>query len=189
MKIAVDEIGFDFDGVIADTAGAFLRLACEQYDYCSFTLEDVTHFEVNECLDIPNPLVDAILRVLNQDCLGAGLQPMPDAVSVLSKMARQAPVRVITARRLHQPVADWLAHHFPADMLPAIDLVAAGEHDDKLRHIREYGLKFFVDDRAETCLGLAEAGISPLVFTQPWNRRRHGLPTVASWRDIESLLW
>jgi len=189
MKIAVHEIGFDFDGVIADTAGAFLRLACEQYDYCSFTLEDVTHFEVNECLDIPNPLVNAILRILNEDCLGAGLQPMPGAVSVLSKMARQAPVRVITARRLHQPVADWLAHHFPADMLPAIDLVAAGEHDDKLRHIREYGLKFFVDDRAETCLGLAEAGISPLVFTQPWNRRRHGLPTVASWRDIESLLW
>jgi len=192
MKIAADEIGFDFDGVIADTAGAFLRLACEEYEYCAFTLEDVTHFEVSECLTIPDQYISAILKALNEDCLGVGLEPMPGAVEVLSAIARQMParsrVRVITARRLHQPVAAWLAHHFPADALPMIHLTAMGEHDDKLRHIKEYGLKFFVDDRAETCLGLAEAGISPLVFSQPWNRRRHELPTVASWRDIERLI-
>ena len=192
MKIAADEIGFDFDGVIADTAGAFLRLACEEYEYCSFTLEDVTHFEVSECLTIPDEYISAILKVLNEDCLGASLEPMPGAVEVLSAIARQmpahSPVRVITARRLHDPVAAWLAHHFPADALEMIHLTAMGEHDDKLRHIKEYGLKFFVDDRAETCLGLAEGGISPLVFSQPWNRRRHGLPTVTSWREIASLL-
>ncbi|MDR0477796.1 MAG: hypothetical protein LBH14_07680 [Desulfobulbaceae bacterium] len=192
MKIAVHEIGFDFDGVIADTAGAFLRLACQEYEYCSFTLEDVTRFEVSECLNIPDQYINAIFHTLNQDCLGIGLEPMPGAVEVLSRIARltskQCPVRVITARRLSEPVAVWLAHHFPADVLPMIHLTAMGEHGDKLRHIKEYGLKFFVDDRAETCLGLAEAGISPLVFKQPWNRHRHQLPMVADWRQIGRLI-
>lgn len=192
MKIVAHEIGFDFDGVIADTAGAFLRLACEEYEYCSFTLEDITHFEVGECLTIADEHINAIFQRLNGDCLGAGIEPMPGAVEVISAIVRQAPtqnsLQVITARRLPEPVAAWLAHYFPADVLPMIHLTAMGEHDDKLRHIKEYGLKFFVDDRAETCLSLAEAGISPLVFSQPWNRHRHGLPTVASWRQIERLL-
>jgi len=189
MKIAAHEIGFDFDGVIADTAGAFLRLACEEYEYCSFTLDDITRFEVSECLTMPDQYINAIFHALNEDCLGAGIEPMPGAVEALSQIARlsSAPslVHVITARRSRAPVAAWLAHHFPADVLPMIHLTAMGEHGDKLRYIKEYGLKFFVDDRAETCLSLAEAGISPLVFSQPWNRRRHGLPTMANWRQIE----
>ena len=190
MKIAAHEIGFDFDGVIADTAGAFLRLACEDYAYCSFTLEDITRFEVGECLSMPDPYINAIFHALNEDCLG--IEPMPGAVEALSKIARlsptPSPVRVITARRSRAPVAAWLARHFSADALSMIHLTAMGEHNDKLRHIKEYGLKFFVDDRAETCLSLAAAGISPLVFSQPWNRRRHGLPTVTSWRQIERLI-
>ena len=192
MKIAAHEIGFDFDGVIADTAGAFLRLACEEYEYCSFTLEDITQFEVGECLTIADEHINAIFHRLNGDCLGVGLEPMPGVVEVISAIARRTPapnsLRVITARRLREPVAAWLAHHFPADVLPMIHLTAMGEHDDKLRYIKEYGLKFFIDDRAETCLSLAEAGISPLVFSQPWNRRRHGLPTVTNWRQIERLI-
>ncbi|MDR3089952.1 MAG: hypothetical protein LBU39_09055 [Desulfobulbaceae bacterium] len=188
MNIAAHEIGFDFDGVIADTAGAFLRLACEEYDYCSFTLEDISHFQVEECLAMPDTVATRIFQALNDDCLAAGLAPMPGAVEVLSEIARKAPTHIITARRQSGPVAAWLAHHFPPEVLPRIRLTAIGEHDDKPRHIKEYGLKFFVDDRAETCLGLAQAGIRPLVFEQPWNRRCHTLPTVASWRDIANLI-
>jgi hypothetical protein len=39
MKIQSREIGFDLDGVIADTAEAFIRLACEEHAFCSFTLK------------------------------------------------------------------------------------------------------------------------------------------------------
>ena len=40
------EIGFDFDGVIADTVEAFIRIACEQYGHCGIRPEDITHFLV-----------------------------------------------------------------------------------------------------------------------------------------------
>ena len=58
MKISPHEIGFDLDGVIADTAATFIRLACEEHNYCSFNLKDITSFQVEDCLDIPTSLVD-----------------------------------------------------------------------------------------------------------------------------------
>ncbi len=36
MGIQIEQLGFDFDGVIADTAEAFIRLICTDYNYCSF---------------------------------------------------------------------------------------------------------------------------------------------------------
>ena len=43
-KIHPAEIGFDFDGVIADTVEAFIRIACEQYAHCGIRPEDITRF-------------------------------------------------------------------------------------------------------------------------------------------------
>ena len=39
--IPINEIGFDFDGVIADTAEAFIRLACSEYGYCGFSRDQI----------------------------------------------------------------------------------------------------------------------------------------------------
>ncbi|MCK5228099.1 MAG: hypothetical protein KAK02_07820, partial [Desulfobulbaceae bacterium] len=48
-------------------------------------------------------------------------------------------------------------------------------------------LKYFVDDRAQTCIMLDQEGITPYVFSQPWNRGRHELETVKDWRGIRAL--
>ena len=82
MKIQSQEIGFDLDGVIADTAEAFIRLACEEHAFCSFTLEDITSFQVEDCLDIPNPVVETIFDAIIRNSLTTGLQPMQGAVEV-----------------------------------------------------------------------------------------------------------
>jgi uncharacterized protein len=188
MKIDSGEIGFDLDGVIADTAGAFIRLACEEHEFCSFTLEDITSFQVEDCLSIPAGVVETIFDAILRDSLGTGLQPMEGAVQVISDMACAAPVTIITARSLHQPVQDWLEHFFPAATCANIRLVAMGHHDDKARYIHEHKLRYFVDDRIETCLQLAEVAITPLVFSQPWNQGRHGLQSVGSWQEIRAML-
>lgn len=185
MKIKSNEIGFDLDGVIADTAEAFIRLACQEFNYCSFRLEDITSFEVEDCLNIPTPLVEQIFYSILKDSLGTGLQPMSGAVQTITNMAEQAKVTIITARPLHQPVADWLDHFFPARTCEQITLVAMGNHDDKTRYIREHQLRYFVDDRVETCLQLAENDITPIVYSQPWNQGRHNLQQVGSWQEIE----
>lgn len=188
MKIAPHEIGFDLDGVIADTGEAFIRLACQEYDYCSFTLEDITSFEVKDCIDMPQSLVERIFSRILEDSLATGLQPMPGAVEVLTELAGHSPVTVITARPLKQPVHDWLEVYFAPPVRQAINLIAMGDHDDKVRHVREQGLKYFVDDRAETCRQLADAAITPLVFEHPWNRNRHHHRTVTSWQEIRTML-
>ncbi|HID03812.1 MAG TPA: hypothetical protein EYP18_11505 [Desulfobacterales bacterium] len=188
MNIQHHEIGFDLDGVIADTGEAFIRLACEEFDYCSFRLEDITSFQVEDCLNIPTDKVEQIFHAILQDSLGTGLQPLPGAVEVITGMTTQAPVTIITARPLEKPVADWLDHFFSEETCKKIHLVAMGDHDDKARYIKEHNLKYFVDDRVKTCLQLAETEITPIVFQQPWNHNKHKLNSVSSWQEIHTLL-
>lgn len=188
MQIEVNQIGFDLDGVIADTAEAFIRLACEEYDFCSYSLNDITSFQVEDCLDMPIQLVEKIFYSILEDSLGTQLKPMSGAVEVISRMSRTAPVTIITARSQERPVTDWLTHHFSSATCSRIQLVAMGDHDDKARYIHEHKLRYFVDDRAETCCSLQQQDIVPLVFDQPWNRGRHQLHSVTSWQEIHNLL-
>ncbi len=181
-------LGFDFDGVIADTAEAFLRLACEEHGLCGFRLEEITRFEVEHCLDMSAETAAAIFGSILADSLGASLKPMPGALEVLTELAEAAgTVTVITARPRLQPVLDWFAQHLPPSALQAVRVVAMGDHDDKPRHILAQGLDCFVDDRAETCAQLHAAGIQPLVFRQPWNQHCRHFPAVSSWQEIRAL--
>ena len=188
MKISPHEIGFDFDGVIADTTTTFIEIACGKYNYCSFTMDDITSFQVEECLPMPVNVVNRIFLEILEDSLAVGLKPLPGAVEVLSDMAQCGPVTVITARHIKQPLIDWFDNYFSPRSRKAIKLVVMGDHDDKLRYIQEHNLRFFVDDRAETCQQLAATSVSPLVFSQPWNRNRHNLPTVSNWQEIRAML-
>ncbi|OQX10685.1 MAG: hypothetical protein BWK76_20280 [Desulfobulbaceae bacterium A2] len=180
-------LGFDFDGVLADTAEAFLRLACEEYGECGFRLEDITSFEVEACLSMTSTRVAAVFDRILHDSVGVGLRPMPGVVEALIELSARARVTVITARPEAEPVRRWFAEHLPERVRRRIQLIAMGAHDDKARHIRAAGLLHFIDDRAETCLQLAREGLAPIVFHQPWNRGRHQLPGVASWHEIRAL--
>ena len=188
MIIKADVIGFDLDGVIADTAETFLRLACSKHGYCSFTCEDITNFELEDCIPIPRDLVDKIFTEILTDSLETELKPMKGAVDTLTLLAQKSTVTIITARPLLPPVLDWIDVFFPAETREAIKVIATGDHNDKVRHIHEHGLKYFVDDRAETCMQLASADIIPLVFSQPWNQNRHNLQSVENWADIQDLI-
>lgn len=186
-KIAPAEIGFDFDGVIADTVEAFIRIACEEYAHCGIRLEDITHFLVEQCLPMDAAIADSIFLQILQDSVGTGLQPMAGAVEVVSELAASSQVTIITARPDAAPVHHWLQTLFPVPVYRQIRVVAMGDHDDKARHVKKLGLTAFVDDRAETCLQLKREGIFSIVFSQPWNRNRHNLPTVSSWAEIRAL--
>ena len=75
--------GFDFDGVIADTVEAFLRLACEDYGHCGISAEDITSFCVEECLPVERQTLAAIFEHITFAPLACGLKPMAGAVQVL----------------------------------------------------------------------------------------------------------
>ena len=189
VKIHPAEIGFDFDGVVADTVEAFIRIACEQYDHCGIRPEDITHFSVEQCLDMDPGIAESIFLQILHDSVATGLRPMPGAVEVLGELAGQSPMTIITARPKAEPVRHWLQSVFPDPVWSHIRVVAMGDHDDKARYIKTLGLSTFVDDRAETCLQLRSEGIRSIVFSQPWNLGRHDLPTVRTWDDIRNLCY
>lgn len=188
LQIPVEKIGFDFDGVIADTGENFVRLVCEEYGFCSFTLEQITSFEVEDSLEIPPPVIHKIFNDIMEDSLATGLQPMPGASQVLTEMAAVSTVNVITARSLLTPMKEWFNEHFPQAVVDKLNLIATGSPETKSRFIHQLELGYFVDDRAETCEQLVLDNIIPLVFDQPWNRDQHKLHTVADWVQLREML-
>jgi len=186
-KISPALIGFDIDGVVADTGGAFIRMASEEYGIDSITLEDITSFDVVDCLDVDHKIIENIFSRLLADPLSAGLQPMEDAIPVLHSFAEKSHLTFVTARPQAEPIARWLKYFLQPGTYEKVRLVAMGEHDNKPPYIKDLGLKYFVDDRLQTCQMLARHGITPIVFNQPWNRNGHQLTTVNDWQEIHAL--
>lgn len=187
MKIHPKFIGFDIDGVVADTMEAFIRLADEEYETVVVP-EEITEFQVEDCLDMDPVVVDEIFCRLLIEPVKSGLKMMAGAKAVLTEFAQHGPITLITARPQREPIADWLAEQLGAEVFERVRLVATGEHDGKGNYIKEMGLKYFVDDRAQTCLQLSiDSRISPIVYHQPWNHGKHDLPKVENWPAIRSL--
>lgn len=186
-KIPPGLIGFDFDGVIADIGEAFIRLACTRYGHCDLELEQINSFQVDQCVDIPIETIEKIFEEILEDSIATGLKPIDGAISSLKRLKAHGPVTIITARPEIEPVEDWLRLYF-GDQIDAIRLISSGHHDDKERYIREQNIVYFVDDRLHTCRMLADSGLRPMIFAQPWNRNHHDLPSVNNWQEIIDLL-
>lgn len=187
MEIDPELIGFDIDGVVADTMEAFIRLARDNYGVDTIRPEDITCYMVEECLDVDPAMVADIFENLLEEPLSAGLKPMAGALPVLKELAAKAPLTFVTARPRELPIAQWLKTLLGDDIFAQTRLVAMGEHDGKTDHIRKLGIRYFVDDRLQTCLMLSRQGITPIVYRQPWNDVDHGLAAVSGWDDIRAL--
>lgn len=188
MKIDPSLIGFDIDGVVADTMEAFIRLAADDYGLTVLPAQ-ITRFQVEKCLDIDVEIIEEIFGRLLLEPQKSGLLPMSHAPAVLEEMAGVAPLTFITARPEREPIEAWLHSILGPTVFQQVRLVATGDHDDKMRYIRQMGLEYFVDDRMKTCIELAEEGLSAIVFQQPWNAGRHGLQTVDSWQSLRELVF
>ena len=132
--------------------------------------------------------MERIFTDILHDSIGTGVQPIVGAVDSLEQFTTRSTVTIITARSLEQPVIDWLDSFFSRTAKKKIRVVTTGDHNDKIRHIQNHGLNYFIDDRAETCRQLARDNIVPYVYSQPWNRDRHSLRTVADWAEIRALV-
>jgi len=183
-----DQIGFDFDGVIADIGEAFIRLACTDHGYCTLELDDIKNFQVEQCLDIDLWVVEKIFHDILNDSVGTGLRPIAGSIETLTRLTRMNGATIITARPELDPVRDWLDLHCGSETAAEIKLITSGTHDAKEHFIRHHNLSYFVDDRVHTCMQLAASGLTPLVFNQPWNRGQHHLRTVENWQEIDVIL-
>ena len=186
--IAPGDVAFDVDGVIADTMSLFLDIAREEYQIEGIRPEDMICYSLEECLNIDPDIIYAILdRILSGNHSGR-LKPIDGATTVLTRIARHSnPLLFVTARTGSELIEDWLQEMLLLKR-GAIKVVATGTFDGKTAVLLEHGVRYFVEDRLETCYQLKDAGIEPVVFSQPWNREDHPFIEVRSWEELEGLL-
>ena len=188
MGIPLDQIGFDIDGVVADTMSLFLHLAQTRFDFHHWKYEDITDYDLTVSLGVePEQLRPITLLVLDEPHL-LGLKPLAGAVDTLTRFSRLAPLMFVTARRDCVPIYAWILQTLQKVDPFTVHLETTGSPEKKPMVLRELGLRFFVEDRLETCFLLADSGITPIVFDQPWNRREHPFQRVGNWEELNDLL-
>jgi uncharacterized protein len=181
-------IAFDVDGVIADTMRLFLDIARDEFDVTGIRYEDITRYNLEECLDLPADVIDRVIVRLLAGGYRARLNPIPGAAAVLNRLARRCgSVLFVTARPAVGPIADFLHGIMPC-AAECADIVATGSYDAKAEVLLARGVTHFVEDRLETCFALDAAGIAPILFVQPWNREQHPFLEVSSWDQIAGLI-
>ena len=180
-------VAFDVDGVIADTMSLFLDIAREEYQIEGIRAEDMTCYILEECLDLAPDIIYAILdRILSGNYSGT-LKPIDGSPAVLTRIARyHNPLLFVTARTHSELIRDWLQQMLSLDRR-SIQVVATGTFDGKIAVLLEHGVRYFVEDRLETCFQLKNAGIEPVLFSQPWNREDHPFIEVQNWKELEDL--
>ncbi|MBW2407556.1 MAG: haloacid dehalogenase [Deltaproteobacteria bacterium] len=181
-------LAFDIDGVFADTMTLFLDIAREEYKIRDVKYEDITCYTLEKCVNMDPALIDAILTQIMDGTHKASLKPMPGARNVLTRLGRlHSPILFVTARPNREPIYEWIQSILSFDS-DSIDVVATGSFDAKVDVLSTRGISYFVEDRLETCYPLSEAGVTPIIFKQPWNRERHPFVEVGTWKELESLI-
>ncbi|MCW7753772.1 haloacid dehalogenase [Desulfobotulus sp. H1] len=182
--IANQSFAFDFDGVVADTMSLFTAIGREEFGLTDFYPEKITDYDLTRCLDVElDTLMQIVTRVVSTK-YNHRLEPMPGAGEILQKLAQiSGPLLFVTARPDAESVEDWLKDTLDMGK-DSCEVIATGSFDAKAGVLQSRGKKVFVEDRLETCFYLKEAGIEPVLFVQPWNRRPHSFHEVRGWSDL-----
>lgn len=193
-KIDPTAIAFDIDGVVANTMELFLDIARDEYDVKGIRYEDITCYMLDQCLNIDKEIIWAIITKLLDGNYSATLKAMDGAPEVLTRLGKRQTERghipgvlFVTARPYTGPIRDWILNHL--SLRPSsIEVITTGSYEAKTDVLLNKGISYFVEDRLDTCFLLKEAGITPVVFKQPWNRENHPFTEVSNWKELESLI-
>ena len=186
-KILPNELAFDVDGVFADTFRIFVETAREQYGI-QVEYEDITEYNFREVIDIDEKISGEIIQRILDNPLAMGIRPVFGSVDVLTRLSHISPLLFVTARSERDSIREWIHQFLRVADLSTIHIEATSTHKEKLPVLLKHGIRYFIEDRLETCYLLEKTSITPIVFEQPWNRKPHPFQTVKSWNEIEALI-
>ncbi len=180
-------IAFDIDGVVADTMEIFVRLAHEKYGLTHLSKEDISSYNLYECLHLEKDIIDDLIRLTLSPEHTMRIHPLAGAPEVLAQLARATPLRFVTARTCPESISQWLLRILPSVPAERITVLASGAPETKLEILNGLEIRYFVEDRVETCRQLKWAGIQPFLFVQPWNRYEpaDGFIRVENWGQLK----
>ncbi len=181
-------LAFDIDGVFADTMTLFLDIARDEFEVYDVSYEDITCYILEECINMDPDLIETILMQIMTGTHRPPLKPIAGATHVLTRLGRiHRPILFVTARPYGEPIHQWIQSVLPLDG-ESVEVVATGSFDAKIDVLADRDISYFVEDRLETCYPLFAAGVTPILFKQPWNRKHHSFMEVGTWRELESLI-
>ncbi len=186
--ITPELLAFDIDGVVADTMAVFVRLARERYGLAELTKDHLNEYDLFRCLSLDRSIIEDLICLTLDDEHTLQLPPFPGAPEVLTELSCHAPLRFVTARIWPESITEWLYQELPDVPRERIHVIATGSPEAKSRILQDLGIGYFVEDRVETCVFLAQDGIQPLVFDQPWNRVTTPFPRIHSWQQLRNCL-
>lgn len=189
IRIKPWEIGFDIDGVVADTMAAFFKVAREEFGIDTYRLKDIICYWLEECVDIPKDILNEILNKLVYDPFGCDLRLMTGAAETLKKISEYTTLHFVTARPVVEPIREWLVYKLKDIPESKINVIATGKHNAKAQEIKRLGLSYFVEDHFETCICLYEKGINSIIYDQPWNQGDTPFLRVKNWAEIHNLIF
>ena len=186
MKIDPRQAAFDIDGVIADTMQLFLDIARLVYGVDHIGYDDITAYQLDQCLDMDPGVIDAITHRIIEGDYPCQLVPMRDAGRVLKRLGELGPLRLVTARPKAGPMDQWLSELLPSRYYEVV-LETTGGFEAKAEVLKRHNIRYFVEDRLDTCFLLSDHDITPVVYKQPWNRQPHPFKEVGDWLELETL--
>ena len=186
-KISPHELAFDIDGVIADTFRAFVKTARERYNI-EIEYEAITDYDFRKVIDIDEETSNEIIEMILEDPVGMGINPISGAVEVLTRLSDCGPIFFVTARSNRDAIIEWVEKTLGLGDGKTVHLEATGAHEDKLPILLKHGIRYFVEDRLETCYLIQGSPVTPIVFEQPWNRKEHPFLTVGDWDEIHDMI-
>lgn len=187
MKIIPNQLAFDIDGVFADTIGAFIREAKGKYGI-DIRYEDITEYELVKTIKMDERLLIRLARRILYEPLEMGIKPIEGSVKVLKRLSHITRLFFVTARPDKEGIKRWVLNYLRDVNKNSIWIMATGTHEEKAPLLARHGIKYFVEDRLETCFILSKAHITPIVFEQPWNKKDHPFPKVKSWYELEQMM-
>ena len=181
-------IAFDIDGVVADTMTLFLEIARQDYRVNGVRYEDMTSYSLEDCLDMDPALIGIILERIMEGDYTLPLHAFEGSGQILARIAPyRIPLLFVTARPHPGPITAWMEALVPVSP-ESLQVVATGSFETKAEVLLNKGIRFFVEDRLETCYQLKAAGIEPILYQQPWNREKHPFMEVGGWVDLKALI-
>jgi len=179
-------LAFDIDGVVADTMAVFVRLARERYGLTDLTKDDLRCYDLHQCLEVDREVLNDLICLTLDDEHTLQVPAMEGAVEVLTRLARQGPLRFVTARVWPESITRWLHRTLREVPGERIQVIATGAPEAKRDVLHDLGVRYFLEDRLETCRQLALDGIQPFLYDQPWNRQpaAEAFPRVLSWEQF-----
>jgi uncharacterized protein len=190
VPIEPARLAFDIDGVVADTMAVFVDVARDRFGLSHITKEHLTSYDLYRCLDVDKETLDEMICLTLDDEHTDRIPPEPGAPEVLTQLAEYAPLRFVTARIWPDSIIRWLHRTLPDVPGDRIHVIATGDPEAKLEVLRKLGVRYFVEDRIETCEQLARDGVTPFLFDQPWNRvpSRMSFARVQNWTQLRQMI-